>query len=284
MDTAIVLPQINARRSPSRWRLFGAFMLLAFVATLAITPYLAEFMSIGGTFAQFTPDQVAIILAISALLDRMLPTSVAVGLGLWLAGKVGLDAPLIRAWAIGQRPAGLNLRRILVPALIGGLVVSVVPYLSSSLTPLLLSELDANQAAAAAAAANITPWKGALAAFSAGVLEEIQYRFGLMTLFVWLVCKLTRRAQPGMIIMLAGILFAVIPFGLMHLSNLWAMGISITFGAALLVVLLNSAGGILFGWLYWRRGLESAMVAHFTMDIVIKAIVPLLVSLSLIGG
>ncbi len=284
MDAAIVLPQINSRRSASRWRMFGAFMLLAFVATLAIMPYLAEFLSLGGALAQLTPDQMTMVLALSALLDRMLPAAIAVGVGLWLACKVGLDAPLIRAWVTGLRPAGLSLRRILVPAIIGGLVVSAAPYLLSGLTKLLMPELDTNQAAAAAAAATITPWKGVLAAFSAGVLEEIQYRYGLMTLFVWLGCKLTRRSQPGTIIMLVGILLAVIPFGLIHLSNLWAMGISITLGAALLVILLNSVGGILFGWLYWRRGLESAMVGHFTMDIVIKAIIPLLVSLSIIGG
>jgi membrane protease YdiL (CAAX protease family) len=25
---------------------------------------------------------------------------------------------------------------------------------------------------------------------------------------------------------------------------------------------VNAAFGLLFGWLYWRRGLESAMIAH----------------------
>jgi membrane protease YdiL (CAAX protease family) len=28
------------------------------------------------------------------------------------------------------------------------------------------------------------------------------------------------------------------------------------------VVGVNAAFGLLFGWLYWRRGLESAMIAH----------------------
>jgi membrane protease YdiL (CAAX protease family) len=27
-------------------------------------------------------------------------------------------------------------------------------------------------------------------------------------------------------------------------------------------VLLNALGGVLFGWLFWRRSLEVAMVAH----------------------
>ncbi|MDB4228189.1 CPBP family glutamic-type intramembrane protease [Flavobacteriaceae bacterium] len=24
----------------------------------------------------------------------------------------------------------------------------------------------------------------------------------------------------------------------------------------------NSVGGIIFGWIYWKKGLESAMIAH----------------------
>jgi membrane protease YdiL (CAAX protease family) len=28
------------------------------------------------------------------------------------------------------------------------------------------------------------------------------------------------------------------------------------------IVLGNSIGGIIFGWLYWKKGLESAFIAH----------------------
>lgn len=38
----------------------------------------------------------------------------------------------------------------------------------------------------------------------------------------------------------------------------------------------NGAPGVVFGWLYWRRGLYSAMLAHFGLDLVIKVLVPLL--------
>jgi membrane protease YdiL (CAAX protease family) len=35
--------------------------------------------------------------------------------------------------------------------------------------------------------------------------------------------------------------------------------------------------GILFGWIYWKKGLEAAMVAHFSTDIVLHVIFPLFV-------
>jgi hypothetical protein len=31
-----------------------------------------------------------------------------------------------------------------------------------------------------------------------------------------------------------------------------------------------------FGWLYWRRGLEAAIVAHFAADLVLHVAAPLL--------
>jgi len=34
-------------------------------------------------------------------------------------------------------------------------------------------------------------------------------------------------------------------------------------------IVLNGLVGVIAGWLYWRRGLESAMVAHFCADLVV---------------
>ena len=42
-------------------------------------------------------------------------------------------------------------------------------------------------------------------------------------------------------------------------------------------IVLNAVGGIIFGWLYWKKGLESAMISHFSADIVLHVIVPLTV-------
>ncbi|MDD3715217.1 MAG: CPBP family intramembrane metalloprotease, partial [Atribacterota bacterium] len=30
--------------------------------------------------------------------------------------------------------------------------------------------------------------------------------------------------------------------------------------------------GLAFGWLYWTRGLESSMIAHFSADIVLHVL------------
>jgi hypothetical protein len=47
-----------------------------------------------------------------------------------------------------------------------------------------------------------------------------------------------------------------------------------------LIFVGNGAPGVVFGWLYWRRGLYSAMLAHFGLDLVIKVFMPLVSSVT----
>jgi len=44
-------------------------------------------------------------------------------------------------------------------------------------------------------------------------------------------------------------------------------------GAVLGLLLVNTVFGIAFGWLYWKQGLESAILAHFIVDAVGSCIV-----------
>jgi hypothetical protein len=48
-------------------------------------------------------------------------------------------------------------------------------------------------------------------------------------------------------------------------------------------VLLNALGGVLFGWLFWRRSLEAAMVAHATTHVGFFIINLSLIALGLVG-
>ena len=40
-------------------------------------------------------------------------------------------------------------------------------------------------------------------------------------------------------------------------------------------VVLNGLLGIAFGWLYWKRGLEAAIISHFSADIVLHVLLAL---------
>ena len=45
-------------------------------------------------------------------------------------------------------------------------------------------------------------------------------------------------------------------------------------------IALNAIAGIAFGWLFWKHGLEMAMLAHFSADIVLHVVAPLAGSLA----
>lgn len=49
------------------------------------------------------------------------------------------------------------------------------------------------------------------------------------------------------------------------------------------ILVLNFIPGVVFGVLFWRRGLLSVMIAHFSADVLMHAILPLLFP-SLLGG
>lgn len=71
-------------------------------------------------------------------------------------------------------------------------------------------------------------------------------------------------------------LLAAILFGLGHLPATAALGLHIDAMLVTRALVLNGLGGLVFGWFYWSMGLEAAMVCHFSADIVLHIIWPLI--------
>ena len=80
--------------------------------------------------------------------------------------------------------------------------------------------------------------------------------------------------SPGAAVYATAILVAAILFGVGHLPALAHTG-SLTLAGITRTVGLNALCGIAFGWLFWRHGLEHAMAAHFSADIVLHVAAPL---------
>ena len=92
-----------------------------------------------------------------------------------------------------------------------------------------------------------------------GITEEILMRYGLMTLIVWVLHKLSK-GYSGWIYW-TGIILSAILFGAGHLPAA-ASATQLTPMLIFYVLTGNALGGLIFGWLYWKKGLESAMIAH----------------------
>jgi membrane protease YdiL (CAAX protease family) len=76
-------------------------------------------------------------------------------------------------------------------------------------------------------------------------------------------------------LMITTIVMVAVLFGAGHLPIAAQLG-TLTVGVVARVIIYNALLGVAFGWLYWRRGLEHAMLAHFCADIVLHVVAPAL--------
>jgi membrane protease YdiL (CAAX protease family) len=100
----------------------------------------------------------------------------------------------------------------------------------------------------------------------AGISEELVFRVVISTLFAWLSWLVLRRENAAVWI---GIAIGALAFGLAHVANLANVP-----HPYLRAVTLNGIAGVVLGWLYWRRGLEWAVVAHTIADSVMYLLLP----------
>jgi membrane protease YdiL (CAAX protease family) len=152
---------------------------------------------------------------------------------------------------------------------LAGILIILFSFLFTSASTVLLS-----------AEISVPLWKGFLASFYGGIGEEILLRLFLMTLIVWIFFKIKKTAdgKPTTIGIWLAIIISAIIFGLGHLPITGTIT-TITPLIVARAVILNGIGGIIFGWLYWKKGLESAMISHFSADIILHVIYPFIISL-----
>ena len=121
----------------------------------------------------------------------------------------------------------------------------------------------------------LPPWQGFLASVSAGVNEEVLFRLGLMTLFVFLGARLLRQGErPAARVVWAAIALAALLFGAVHLPQAAALGGGLSATLVASVLLGNGLIGMAFGWLYWRRGLLAAVTAHLATGVALYVVAP----------
>jgi len=228
------------------------------LATLAVMPYMIALLP--QTFAAL-PLPLPLVTAVQAVQGGVLCWLLA-WLGLYLGAPHGLDAPWLRAWVYrcpiepSRHP---HWRRAALLGVAVALLVAVMPM------PAPQSAVEHGISAA---------WRGALASFYGGIVEEIQTRLLLVSALVWLLARCNRRVvRPWMFVL--AILLAALLFGIGHLPAAIGAGIA---GSPLLIariVLLNAIVATVFGGLFWKYGLEHAMLAHFCADLVLHVAIPL---------
>ncbi len=257
------------RRAPGQWRLdiktAAAWGMLGALSAVAVLPYLMQVMP--EPFAKLRIPLPAFV-ALQALQSLMLLGVLSL-LGLRMGHRFGLGSPLLQAWLGGRDATNWRALRPLQAIGLGALTAGVVLGASLLLDPMLPQPLHA----IADPGIGKSLLNGLLASFYGGISEELVLRLFLMTLLVWGFSGFGRR-QPGPAIYWMAIIIAALLFGAGHLpaaAKLWGLSDIVM----VRTIALNAIAGLTFGWLYWRRGIEMAMVGHFSADIVLHVLAPL---------
>ncbi len=256
----------------SNWIIFIVLVLASIFGLIAILPYSLALQ--GGL-----PSPEKLPMPLGQLILIQLGTQAALfvfasAVGLSFAQSVGLDLPILRG-IIDRQPVWEKVRAFLPLSVILGVVGSalIIGLDVFVFQPLLKVELGAANALTGTSAHPPAPWQGLLASFYGGVNEEILLRLLIMSFLAWIGLSISKTAEgrPTLAVLWVANVVAAVLFGLGHLpatSNLVALTPLVVIRA----IVLNGLLGVGFGYLYFKHGLESAMLSHFCADLVLHVL------------
>ena len=203
---------------------------------------------------KFTDEQIKFL----TLINPTIMLLVAVLVGTLLYQRVNLTVPLIEKMT-GIRNESINLTKIFGYGVLGGVLSGVLLSLNGYIfNPILPGEFKA--------LGEVYQPTIAVRFLYGGLTEEILMRFGLMTLIVWIFSKILNNTKP--IVYWIGIMIAAIIFAIGHFPVAYQTVGNPSAGLLAYILIGNSIGGVIFGWLYWKKGLESAFVAHIFAHVI----------------
>jgi len=250
------------------WKVFLTLWFASIVGTLAVLPYT---LTLQASVLEKTLTTVPLGVIITAqIIQAVVMFGVATALGLLLAKRIGLGAPILERFFAGEKISD-HVKPFLLPAILFGIIVGFIiigldkfVFMPALQTELLQGGGDN---------VHTTPWQGFLASFYGGIDEEILLRLFLMSLLAWLgkFVSHTADGKPTVGVLWTANILAAVIFGLGHLPATAAM-MTITPLVVIRAIVLNGLGGIGFGYFYTKYGLESAMLSHFSADIILHVL------------
>ena len=198
------------------------------------------------------------VISLAGLVQSALLLALAVWAGVRLTPSLGLRAPACEAVATG-RPIGPALRSQLPSGLIAGVLGGIFMLTAFRYAPGAVAELQDRFAIPIVARV-----------LYGGITEELLLRWGLMTALVWLAWRLLqqRRGPVRAGSVWPAIAVSALIFAALHLPAAAVLLGALDVPVVAFVIGVNTAFGVLFGYLFWRYGLESAMIAHALTHVV----------------
>jgi hypothetical protein len=253
----------NVFMSPTK--AFGVLLAASLLASLASIPFAVRTGNQPATRSpSLSPKSFwSVVICFEAALSAL-----AIATGLWLENGVDLRAPLVIQVLAGEPSPLRELKRgIALAVAVGfgtGTVIAALRIALRSLTPVPFRP---------ATGFMVLVWARLLAAFAAGVREEIWFRFGLMTGLLWGATHVLRTTSNNAAVFWASNVVIALAFGVIHLGQARVLyGLTASYVA--FILLLNGVASLVFGWIYWRQGLFAAVAAHGCADVVLQVFSP----------
>lgn len=257
------------KQSKLNWKVFLTLWGAAVIGIIAVLPYAL-------TLQKPLLEKVTATIPLGALIAAQIVQSmvlfgIATALGLWLAKRIGLGAPILEKYFAGEKIAE-HVKPFLIPVILFGAIGGLCIYGLDKFffMPALQTELIQG---GGAGGSQTTPWQGLLASFYGGIDEEILLRLFLMSLLAWLgkFISHTAEGKPTSAVLWTANILAAVLFGLGHLPATAAI-MTITPLVVVRAIVLNGLLGVGFGYFYSKYGLESAILSHFSADIILHVV------------
>lgn len=243
-------------------KLYFLLLTASALSIVAIMPYI---LTLQEDIFKAVPMPLPLIILIS-IIQSIVLFAIFLFVGMKLSQKLGLQIPILEKF-VNRKKIG-NIRPIIK--------ISVILWCFAGILIIWLDFLFTKTGISLISQTPVPLRQGFLASFYGGISEEIVMRLFFMTLILWIISKLYKgKIIENKIIMRSAIIIASIVFGIGHLPITWSLT-TITPLVIIRAILLNGIGGVIFGRLYRKKGLESAIIAHFSADIMIQIVLPLI--------
>ena len=250
----------------NKWKIKLVLLLtiLGAIGIIAIIPYTLTTLMSNQTIPKDTTA--SFVITVNSIV-QILQLFLLVLIGVRLQRRVGLSAPILEGIVYEKKIPIISKKWMLIGmlvSLIGSLIILLLDVFV--FTPFI--EMPDEQTPAT------VWWQGLLAMFYGGITEELMLRLFGMTLVVWILARITKKEKrniPNSFFYIAIFLTAIL-FGIGHLPATIQVFGELSTIIVVRAIVLNGLLGLWFGYLYWKKGLEYAMVAHMSADFFIHVL------------
>lgn len=244
-------------------KIFFILLTISSLSVVAIMPYI---LTLQKDVLEAAPIPLPLVILISILQSTIL-FAILIFFWLKLSDKLGFKTPILEK-IISKEKANVDIKSIIKTSIILGFWVGIIIVLLDFLFTTSGTTISIFQK-------SVPIWQGFLASFYGWISEEIVMRLFFMTTILWIVSKLLKNNNiiKNKTIVWSAIIIAALVFWVWHLP-ITASLTTVTPLVIFRALLLNGIWWLVFGWLYWKKGLESAIIAHFSTDIIIQVVLP----------